>query len=295
MPTPETDRRAQAPAGANPGTLPGGDVAAPRRRLALVAGAGALTVALPLHQAWRTEDRAAEALQREASGLEALGHAVEMHRALRHHGRLAERVLGGRSTLEPERRSVAGLVGAHAQALVRATRAGAWTSAEREAEDLRRGWLHLAGRVRQRLVDVAASRAVHADLVEQVLSVLDLLPRGLARMDEAGRDAALLEAAAQLAGARAEQSARRAGQGLLLLGLAGLAATALVRARARRAPQGDAARTPGGAARAGPGGAVGAPAAAPAAALLDRLRHPADGTSPAPAPTRKPELEQNRD
>lgn len=149
--------------------------ALPRGRLALLAAAAALTVALPLGQVLSDQQDELRRIAARRATLDPLVRAVDVQRGLLVHRDLAARVLGGQAQAEAERRVRQGEVDDRLMGLAVALATGAFDQALRESDQLRDDWHTLALRIGARRIDAEDSFTGHRLLVEQLLVVIDIL------------------------------------------------------------------------------------------------------------------------
>jgi hypothetical protein len=145
------------------------------RRLAALGLVGGLMVALPLVQVLRYQNAELRSLAAARAGLDPVGRAVELQRGLLAHRDMANLVLIGRSSFEPERRVRQGEVDDRANALAVALVSGQWERAVQESDALREDWSLLSRQVQARAVNASESEQAHRLLIEQTLQVMDLV------------------------------------------------------------------------------------------------------------------------
>ncbi len=147
----------------------------PKARLALLATAAALTVALPLGQVLRDQQAELERLGARGAALDPLARSVDVQRGLLKHGDVAGLVLRGNAAAEADRRVCQSEVEDRMLALAMSLAAGPWERALREGDVLRDDWHLLAERVSTRRVTALDSDGGHRLLVEQTLAIIDIL------------------------------------------------------------------------------------------------------------------------
>ena len=282
----------------------------PSRRLRLktaLAGAlGGAMVLLPLGQALRGQVTEIELLRAERAQLDPMTQALSLQRSLMGHRDVADRVLRGRQTLEPERRLRQQQVDAELSALHDTLSAGAWVKALTETSDLAQDWHGLARRVVLRQIGNADSTQAHQLLLEQSVQVMDLVsasapagsfaqlaalqaraasPSPLAPEQIDALQASLQAHGLRLAERQASLQVQRAASGVALAGLfsLALAGALLLRAAPRRQRAADD-PGPDRGARLGHGRRrTDAPAPQNGAQqVMDRLRARADSTTAEP-------------
>lgn len=147
-------------------------------RLALLSVMGVLggaMVVLPLGHVWQQQGAEIEKLLVERSTLFPMTHALAVQRCLLNHRDVAERVLLGRSALEPERRLRQSHVEEQLWILQGTLSAGYWVKALGESRALTEDWHGLVQRVVRRQITAADSTTSHQLLLEQAVQVMDLV------------------------------------------------------------------------------------------------------------------------
>lgn len=146
-----------------------------RLQFAALGIAGAALVGLPLSQVLRYQGLEIQALVNERQALDPLTDAVAVQRNLIGHRDVTDRVLQGRTQLEPERRLRQNSVDESLWALHGTLSAGQWLQALAESGALRQDWRTLVHRIGLRQIDRAENQAQHRLLLEQAVQVMDFV------------------------------------------------------------------------------------------------------------------------
>ena len=144
-----------------------------RLKLALFALVGAMLALLPLSQVLRLQDAQLATLANERALLDPLALAVDLQRGLLGHRDVTDRVLQGRSALQPERVQRQHGVEAALSQLQATLYAGNWQRALSESSSLWVDWRDLIARLEAAAVDRADNRRAHRLLIEQTVQVMD--------------------------------------------------------------------------------------------------------------------------
>jgi hypothetical protein len=144
-------------------------------RSAALGALGGLMVLLPLGEVMRHQTQEFQLLSAERAQLDPLALAVGVQRGLLSHGELCQRLLSGRTALEPERQLRQAVVDNALWDLKNTLAAGLWVAALGEAGQLGLDWRALTQRIQARTVDLKSSQAEHRLLIEQTLQVMDLV------------------------------------------------------------------------------------------------------------------------
>lgn len=132
-------------------------------------------VLLPLGEVLRHQTQDIQAMTAERALLDPLSQAVSVQRGLLSHSDLCQRLLAGRSALEPERKLRQAVVDTALWDLKNTLSAGLWVTALGEAGQLTLDWQDLIHRLQARSLDGKTSQADHRLLIEQTLQVMDLV------------------------------------------------------------------------------------------------------------------------
>ena len=147
----------------------------PSWRSAALGAVGGLMVLLPLGEVLRHQTQDIQAMTAERALLDPLSQAVSVQRGLLSHSDLCQRLLAGRSALEPERKLRQAVVDTALWDLKNTLSAGLWVTALGEAGQLTLDWQDLIHRLQARSLDGKTSQADHRLLIEQTLQVMDLV------------------------------------------------------------------------------------------------------------------------
>ncbi len=162
-----------------------------RLKLALVGAAGALALALPAAQVLRYQGSQIDTLRVQRSALDLVGHTLQVQRGVLAHNASSARSLGGDLGAEGLRREQQSELDRRVDALQLVLGAGGVPRALAEAWALREDWLRLAQQIDAREIGVAQSELGHRLLLEQALTIGDLVT---ASADPAARALAGTEA-----------------------------------------------------------------------------------------------------
>ena len=132
-------------------------------------------VLLPLGEVIRHQAQDIQLLTAERAMLDPLSQAVAVQRGLLSHSDLCQRLLAGRTQLEPERKLRQAVVDTALWDLKSTLSAGLWVPALGEAGQLTLDWRNLIHRLQSRSLDIKSSHAEHRLLIEQTLQVMDLV------------------------------------------------------------------------------------------------------------------------
>ena len=147
----------------------------PSWRSAALGAVGGLMVLLPLGEVLRHQVQDIQALAAERAMLDPLSQAVAVQRGLLSHSDLCQRLLAGRTQLEPERMLRQAVVDTALWDLKNTLSVGLWVPALGEAGQLTLDWRNLILRIQTRSLDTRTSHAEHRLLIEQTLQVMDLV------------------------------------------------------------------------------------------------------------------------
>lgn len=175
----------------------------------LIGAAGGAFILLPLGQVLNDQNTELNELAAERAALDPLGVSLSVQRGVLAHREVADRVLRGRSALEPERRIRKGELDDRLRLLQDTLTAGWWVRALRESQSLSADWQALARRIALRQLQPEANLDAHQLLMEQAVQVMDLIETAAA---ESSTGAAVASAGHHLIARANPSSAERQAQ-----------------------------------------------------------------------------------
>ncbi len=147
----------------------------PRLKFLLLGAAGGALILLPLGQVLTYQGAELKALAAERAALDPFAHTLSVQHGVLAHREAADRVLRGRSLLEPERRVRQAELDDRLRRLQDTLSAGWWMRALQESQSMAGDWHQLARRIAQRQIKASDSQDAHQLLMEQAVQVMDLI------------------------------------------------------------------------------------------------------------------------